>query len=71
MRAPVSPPLPELRWYSIAEVAVQLRRSPDYLRKLIKVHDLPRRKVREGEHPRRILEVSWTTLEALRRITNR
>jgi hypothetical protein len=71
MRLPTSPPLPELRWYNLKEVSAQLNRSTGYLHRLIREHDLPRRKVREGRHPRRIVEVSWPTLRALQRILNR
>lgn len=71
MKRTVSPPLPEERWYSVAELAVQFNRTPAWVRHLIKAYNLPRRVVRQGEHPRRILEVSYTTVQRLRRITRR
>jgi hypothetical protein len=64
-------PLPTERWYTLAECASQLARSPSYLRELIRVHRLCRRKVRQGKHPRLVIEVPFATLERLRRLIHR
>lgn len=68
MPAPI--PLPQERWYTLAEVSAQLGRSPSRLRHLILDHELPRRKVRQGRHPRRVIQISYQTLLRLRRLTN-
>jgi len=61
--------LPEEHWYTLAEAAVVLDRRPETLRGLLWKHQLPRRKVRQGQHPRKVLQISYRTLQRLRRLT--
>jgi hypothetical protein len=69
--SPPAIPWPLERWYTVAEVAAQLGRSSSRVLTLIKRHNLPRRKVRQGKHPRRVVEVKGTTLRRLQEITRR
>ena len=66
--AATAPPIPEEHWYTLAEASVQLGRPAATIRWLIWKHDLPRRKVRRGQHPRRVLEISYRTLQRVRRL---
>ena len=68
MSAPI--PLPNERWYTLIEASAQLNRSPEYLRRLIAEHELPRRKVRQGKHPRRVIQISYQILQRLRSLTH-
>jgi hypothetical protein len=61
-------PAPEERWTTIAETAVLLKRSPKTIRNLVFKHGLPRRLIRQGRSPRRMMLLSETTRERLRRL---
>jgi len=59
----------EERWYTLHEAAVLIHRSPRTIQNLIYRHALPRRLIRQGRHPRRIIVISAATLARLRKIT--
>jgi len=61
--------IPEEHWYTLAEASLQLSRSPGTIRWLLWKHQLHSRKVRQGKHPRLVLQIHYGTLQRLRRLT--
>ncbi len=59
----------EDRLYTLAEAGALLHRCPRTLQNLIYGHQLPRRLIRQGRHPRKITAISAQTLARLRRLT--
>jgi hypothetical protein len=60
--------LAEKRWWTYAEAAGILGWHPDSVRRMIRKKNFKSRKVRQGQHPRRIRQISSETLEKLRYI---
>jgi hypothetical protein len=59
---------PEERWTTVVETARLLQRAPKTISNLVSKHQLPRRIIRQGRSPRRIMLLSEATRERLRRL---
>lgn len=57
------------RWYTVTEAAVLLHRSRKTLLNLMYEHHVPRKLIRQGRHPRRIIVFSEVSLTLLRQHT--
>jgi hypothetical protein len=53
-------------WTTVEETALLLKRSPQTIRNLVSVHELPRRIIKVGRAKRRVMILSQKTRDRLR-----